>query len=56
MFVPASSLDIVPARGLVALVTLLDSGVRFTRDLCRDHLEVHHVVARRCLVALVAVG
>lgn len=30
MLVPTGPLDVVPARRLMTLVTLLDSGVRFT--------------------------
>lgn len=36
----------------MALETLIHACVRFTSDAGRDHLEVHHVVAGRCLMAL----
>ena len=55
MLVPSHPLDVVPRSRLMAQVTLIDLGVRLTGDLGRDHLEMHHVVARRGLVALGAV-
>ena len=55
MLVPTDSLDIVPRRCLMALPTLFDAGMRFSGHLCRNHLEVHHVVARRCLMTLTAI-
>ncbi len=36
----------------MAGVAFADLGVGFSGDLCGDHLEVHHVVAGRCLMAL----
>lgn len=56
MLVESRVFDVVPRRRLVALKTLVDSGVRFSRDACRDHLEVHHVMARRCLMTLSTIG
>ncbi len=55
MLVPADAFDIVPRRGLVALFALIDPRVRPTGYARRNHLEVHHVVTRRSLVALAAI-
>ena len=52
VFVPARSQDVVPGCGLVTLKTLVDTGVRLTSITRRNHLEVHHVVAWWCLMAL----
>jgi len=52
MFIPTGAFDVIPRGGLVALRTLVDSRVRLTSDASRNHLEVHHVVAGRRLVAL----
>ena len=55
VLVPTNSLDVVPRGRLVAQVALVDFGVRLTGDLGRDHLKMHHVMARRRLMALSAV-
>ena len=49
------SQDVVPERGLVTLKALVDTGVRLTSNTRRNHLEVHHVVTRRRLMALRAI-
>ncbi len=36
----------------MTLKTLVDACVRSAGDTCRDHLKVHHVVARRRLMTL----
>lgn len=56
VLVPPHALDIVPCVGLVAKEALRYVGVLHFRDALRDHIEMHHVVARRCRVALVAIG
>src|SRR4051812_4529807 len=56
VLVPAHAPDVVPAIGRVAEVALLDLGVLLPGDNLRHHAEVLHVVARRSLVALRAVG
>ena len=65
MLVVANAADVVPGRGLMAAVALVhtshaaalsDLGIFLARNLLRHHLEVHHVVARRSLVALRAVS
>ncbi len=55
MLVPAGSQDVVPRGRLVTLITLVDPRVWLTGDAGRDHLEVHHVVAGRSLMALRAI-
>ena len=55
VLVIAHALDVVPRSRLVALVTLVDFGARLTSHLGRNHLKVHHVMARRRLMALRAV-
>ncbi len=55
MFIPTGAFDVIPRGGLVALRTLVDSRVWLASDASRNHLEVHHVVAGRRLVALGAV-
>ena len=52
VLVKANALDIVPRSRLVALVTLVDFGGRLPGHLGRNHFKMHHVVARRCLMAL----
>lgn len=52
MLVPANSANIVPGIGLMAEVALLNPGIVLARHRLRDHLEMMHVVAWRCLVAL----
>ncbi len=56
VLVPAGAENVVPGRRLMAVVTLLDPGMRFTGDAGGNHLEVFHVMRGRCLVALGAVG
>ena len=64
MLVVANAADVIPGRGLVAAITLVHlswpaaSGylrIFLSGNLLRNHVEVHHVVARRSLVALSAV-
>ena len=52
MFVKADSLDVVPRGRLMAEEALADLRVRLARDAHRNHFEVHHVMARRGLMAL----
>ena len=52
VLVPPHAADVVPGGGLVAEEALVYLRVLLTGDLHRDHLEVHHVVARRRLMAL----
>ena len=54
VLVAGSAFDVVPRGGLMAEEALVHLGIRLTGDLHGDHLKVHHVVARRGLVALVA--
>ena len=56
VLVPPDALDVVPRRRLMARVTLVDLSMLPPRYLHRHHLKVHHVMTRRCLVALGAVG
>ena len=56
VLVKTDAFDVVPGSRLVAEETLRYVGVLDARDLHRHHLKVHHVVAGRGLVALVAVG
>ena len=55
MLVIANAFDVVPSRRLVALVTLVDFGDGLAGHLGRNHLKMHHVMARRGLVALGAI-
>ncbi len=52
VFVPADPFKIVPAGCLMAEETLVHLCVRLVANLLIDHLEVHHVVARRRLMTL----
>ena len=52
VFVPADAFDVVPRGGLVAEEALVHLRVLLSRHLHRDHLEVHHVMTRRSLMAL----
>ena len=52
---PTHSLDIVEGVGLVTEITLLDTGAALSGDPLIHHLEMHHVVAGRRLMALIAV-
>ena len=52
MFVKADSLDVVPRGRLMAEEALADLRVRLARDAHRNHFEVHHVMARWCLMTL----
>ena len=52
MFVVANTADVIPRSRLVAEETLADLRIGLAANLLVDHLEVHHVVARRGLVAL----
>ena len=52
MFVKADSLDVVPRGRLMTEETLAYLCVWLARDAHRNHFEVHHVVARRGLMAL----
>ena len=64
MLVIANAADVIPGRGLMAAIALVHlrwpaaSGylrIFLSGDLLRNHVEVHHVVTRRSLVALRAV-
>ena len=52
MFEKADSLDVVPRGCLMANEALADLGVFLFSDHHGYHFEVHHVVARRGLMAL----
>ena len=52
VFVPSDSFDVVPTGCLMAEETLVDLCVRLSANLLIDHLEMHHVMARRRLMAL----
>ena len=52
MFVKSDAFDVVPRGRLMTEETLADLRVRLARDAHRNHFEVHHVVARRGLMAL----
>tara|TARA_R110002096_G_scaffold150182_21_gene311990 strand:+ start:2177 stop:2350 length:174 start_codon:yes stop_codon:yes gene_type:complete len=52
VFVPAGSKNVVPRCRLVALKTLIDTGVRLASDAGGNHFEVHHVMAGWCLMTL----
>ena len=52
MFVKSDALDVVPRGRLMAEEALADLRVRLARDAHRNHFEVHHVMARRSLMAL----
>lgn len=54
VLVPPCSADVVPRRRLMAPEALVDPRVVLARHRLRHHLEVHHEVARRRLVALEA--
>lgn len=49
---PSDALDVVEGVGLMAKEALLDASSGVPGDASVHHLEVHHVVARRGLVAL----
>lgn len=55
MLIPADAPDVVPRIGLMAEIALLDAGMFLPGDLFGHHLEVHHVMAWRRLMALCAV-
>lgn len=65
MLIPTDALDIVPRSRLMATITLADSNI-FTTRISRsirtlghrlgNHFKVHHIVARRRLMTLRAVG
>ena len=52
VFVESDSFDVVPRSRLMAEETLVHLRVGFAGDFHGDHLEVHHVVAGRGLMAL----
>ena len=52
VFVEADAFDVVPRGGLMAEETLIHFGFLHDGGLHRNHLEVHHIVARRRLMAL----
>ena len=65
MLVPAHALDIVPRSSLMAALTLAhfnrpttpgNPRILLAGNPLRNHVEVHHVVAGRCLVTLRAIG
>lgn len=51
---PSDALDVVEGVRLMAKEALFDAGVFLPGDALVHHFEVHHVVARRGLVTLVA--
>ena len=64
MLVVANAADVIPGRGLMAAIALVHLSraaalghlrIFLSGDLLRNHVEVHHVVARWSLVALRAV-
>lgn len=55
-FEPAHAPDVVPGRGLVAEVALIDPGLGVARDGLGDHPEVLHRVAAGRAMTLRAVG
>ena len=52
VFVESNAFDVVPRSGLMAEEALTDLGFFHFRHAHRNHLEVHHVVAGRGLMAL----
>ena len=52
MLVKTDAPNVVPRSRLMAEEALADLRVRLARDAHRNHFEVHHVVARRGLMAL----
>ena len=52
MLVKTNTPDVVPRGRLMAEEALADLRVWLARDAHRNHFEVHHVVARRGLMAL----
>ena len=55
VLVPTSAPYVVPRIRLMTQEALVDLGVFLTGDHFRHHLEMHHVVARRRLMALGAI-
>ena len=64
VLVPADALDVIPRIGLMTAIALVDLNVsatwvawaiRFASNRLVNHFKVHHVVARRRLVALRAI-
>ena len=47
-----NTFNIIERVGLVAAKTLIHAGALLIADRPIHHLEMHHVVARRCLMAL----
>ena len=56
VFDPPDALDVIPGCRLVTKKALIHVGVRLARDRGRHHRKVHHVVARRRLMTLRALG
>ena len=52
MLVKANAYDVVPRGRLMAEEALGDLRFLYVRDAHRDHLKVHHVMARWGLMAL----
>ena len=52
MLVKSDAPNVVPRGRLMAEEALADLRVRLARDAHRNHFEVHHVMARRSLMAL----
>ena len=52
VFVKADALDVVPRDRLMAEEALVHFRIGLAGDFHGDHLEVHHVVAGRGLMAL----
>ena len=52
VFVEADAFDVVPRRRLMAEEALINLGLFDASGLHRNHLEVHHIMAGRGLMAL----
>ena len=64
VLIPPDAFDVIPRVGLMTAIALVDLNVsttrvawtiRFTGNRLVNHFKVHHVVARRRLVALRAI-
>lgn len=52
VLIKADAFDIIPRGGLMAEEALIHFGLFHVRDSHRNHFEMHHVMARRSLMAL----